>query len=97
MKFTQEQIEKYKKEYGSIFEYKSDDGKSCILKSPTLQVLDACKTISGGSSIKFDDALLQNCWVDGDIELKTEDKYKLGLFEWLGGIIQKVDGELKEL
>ncbi|MDR2557040.1 MAG: hypothetical protein LBC49_04925 [Bacteroidales bacterium] len=97
MEFTKEQIEKYKRQYGSVFMYTSKDGKSCILRAPDLQILDACRTISGGSSIRFDIALVDNCWIDGDIELKTIDKYKMGLFDWLGGIIQKIDGELKEL
>jgi hypothetical protein len=97
MEFKKEQINLYKEKYKSIFMYTANDGKSCILRSPDLQILDACRTISGGSSIRFDIALVDNCWIDGDIELKTIDKYMMGLFDWLGGIIQKIDGELKEL
>lgn len=97
MNFTKAKIAEYKKEYGSVFRYTAKDGKSCLLRSPDLTILDACRTISGGSSVKFDIALLDNCWIDGDEELKTVDKYKMGLFDWLGGIIQKVDGELEEL
>lgn len=96
-KWTKEQIEQYKKQYGSIFKYTSDDGKQCLLKSPDLVTLDACRTISEGSSIKFDKALVDNCWIDGDQEMKTEDKYLMGLFDWLGAIITKVDGQLDEL
>lgn len=94
---TKEQIEQWKLQYGSIFRYKSEDGKVCYLKTPTLTIIDACKTIAGGSSIKFDIALVDNCWIEGDDELKTQDKYRMGLFDWLGGIIKKVDGELEEL
>lgn len=97
MKFTKAQIEEFKKKYGSVFQYTTKDGKSCLLRSPDLNILDACRTISGGSSIKFDEALLSNCWIAGDEELKTVDKYKIGLFDWLGGIIQKIEGELEEL
>lgn len=97
MEFTDAQIKQYKEKYGAIYRYKTQDGKSCLLRSPDLEILDACRTISGGSSIKFDKALLDNCWIDGDTELKTVDKYKIGLFDWLGGIIQKVEGELEEL
>ena len=97
MDFTKEQIDAYKQQYGTIFRYRSTDGKSCLLKSPDLQTLDACRIISGGSSIKFDIALVENCFIAGDEEFKTNDKYRMGLFEWLGTIIQKVDGELEEL
>jgi hypothetical protein len=97
MDFTKAQIQEYKKQYGGVFKYTAKDSKSCILRSPDLKILDACRTISGGSSIKFDEALLNNCWLAGDEELKTVDKYKIGLFDWLGGIIQKIEGELEEL
>lgn len=97
MDWTKEQIKKYKGEHGTLYRYTADDGKSCLLRSPDLNILDACRTVSGGSSIKFDKALVENCWVDGDEELKTVDKYQMGLFDWLGGIIQKVDGQLEEL
>lgn len=97
MKFTKEQIKKYKNDFGSVYKYTAKDGKSCLLRSPDLNIVDACRTISNGSSIKFDIALVDNCWIEGDLELKTVDKYRMGLFDWLGGIIQKVDGELEEL
>ncbi len=96
-KATAEQIKMWKNQYGNIYKYTTTDGKWCVLKSPDLLTLDACKTISGGSSIKFDIALVDNCWIDGDVELKTIDKYRMGLFDWLGGIIKKVDGQLEEL
>ncbi len=97
MEFTPEQIAAYKAQYGNVFRYTSKDGKCCLLKSPDLQVIDACRVISGGSSIKFDIALVDNCWIAGDEELKTKDAYRIGLFEWLGSIIKRVDGELEEL
>jgi len=89
-------IDVLKAQHGDIFIYLAVDGKGCILKSPNLQILDACRTISAGSSIKFDQALVLNTWVMGDDELK-QDKYQMGLFDWLGGIINKVEGELEKL
>lgn len=97
MKWSDEQIKVFKEKYGNIFKYTTKDGKSCLLRSPNLDILDACRTISGGSSIRFDKALIDNCWIDGDKELKTVDKYQMGLFDWLGAIIDKVDGELEQL
>ena len=41
--------------------------------------------------------LLENCWLDGDKELLKDDKYRMGLFDWLGVIIKKVEGRLEEL
>lgn len=97
MEFTKEQITEFKNKYGDVHHYKAKDGKACLLKSPDLETIDACRTISGGSSIKFDKALVENCWVAGDAEFKTVTRYQLGLFDWLGAIIDKVDGEMEKL
>jgi hypothetical protein len=97
MDFTKQDIDKHKATHGSVYRYRTKDGKSCLLKSPDLEVIDACRTLSAGSSVKFDKALVDNCWIAGDEELRTVSKYQLGLFDWLGGIIEKVDGELEKL
>ncbi len=95
--FSEAQIQQYKKDHGRIFRYRSDDGKEAILKSPSLQTIDACRAISNRSPLKFDQALAENCWVDGDKELLTVDKYRAGLYDWLASIIDKVSGQLEEL
>ncbi|MHB9003518.1 MAG: hypothetical protein ACYC6C_05580 [Coriobacteriia bacterium] len=94
---TKEVIEAWKKKFGAVYKYSTKDGKVCYLKCPDLQILDACRTISGGSSLKFDQALVDNCWLEGDLEFKTVDKYRMGLYDWLGGIVKKIDGQLEEL
>lgn len=97
LKWSDTQIAAFKQQYGNVYVYRSSDGKQCLLSSPGLEVLDACRTLSGGSSIKFDKNLVENCWIDGDSELRTVAKYQIGLFDWLGGIIDKVEGELEQL
>jgi hypothetical protein len=97
MDLTKQQIDAHRAKHGELFRYTTTDGKSCLLKTPDLMTLDACRTIAAGSSIKFDKALIDNCWVDGDVELKTEDKYLMGLFEWTQALIIKVDGTLEKL
>lgn len=94
---SKEVIAAWKKKFDAVYKYTTSDGKCCYMRSPDLQILDACRTISGGSSLKFDMALRDNCWLDGDVELKTVDKYQMGLFDWLGGIVKKIDGQLEEL
>ncbi len=96
-KVTKEQIAIWKKQYGGVYKYTTSDKKECYLKRAGLDILDACRTISGGSSIKFDTALVENCWLAGDEELKTVDAYRMGLYEWIGGLIKKIDGQLEEL
>lgn len=91
------QLPVWKQKYSAVFGYVSEDGKMCVLRAPDLSIIDACRTIAGGSSIKFDIALVDNCWLDGDDCLRKEDKYRMGLFDWLGVIIVKVEGALVEL
>jgi hypothetical protein len=97
MKHEKDKIAQYKKQYDGVYKYVAEDGKSCLLRSPDLKIIDACRTTSGGSSIKFDKAMVENCWLEGDLELKTVDKYQIGLFDWLPGIVKRVDGKLEEL
>ena len=97
MEWTKQQIDAYKAKYGDVFQYTTTDKKSALFRTPDLMTLDACRTVSGGSSIKFDKALVENCWIDGDVELKTEDKYLMGLFDWTAALIVRIDGQLEKL
>lgn len=94
---SQDQIAKWKKEFGSVFEYKTEDNKVGYFRSPNLVILDACKTMTGKSSIKFNTMLTENCWLGGDEAIKKEDQYLLGLFEFLAEIIIVKSGEFKRL
>lgn len=99
MEYTKEQTEGWIKQYGKgyVWIYKTKDGKSCVLRTPDLTIIDACRTISGGRSTWFDIALVENCWLAGDEVFKKDTKYQLGLHDWLGKLIVKVDGQMEEL
>lgn len=97
MEFTEDKIKALKAKHGKLFLYETKDGKSCLLASPTLKIIDACRTIAGGSSIRFNNAIVENCWVDGDEEIRTSDRYLLGLFDELDMIFDIVQGSLREL
>ena len=58
-RYGKAQLDAWKQKYGSIFGYKTEDGKSCVLRCPDLDIIDACRTTSGGSSIRFDKALVE--------------------------------------
>lgn len=97
MEVDERQIAAWKEKFGDVYKYTSADGKVVFMRGPDLTILDACRSVSGGSSIRFDIALVENCWLDGDPEFKTDDAYRMGLFDWLGGIIRKVEGRLEQL
>jgi len=97
MELTEEKIKSLKAQHGKLFVYNTEDGKGCVLKTPSLQVIDACRTVSMGSTIKFNQAIVKNCWVDGDPEIMEQDRYLLGLFDNIDLIFDIVAGSLKEL
>ena len=97
MEFTEEKLKVLKAKHGKLFLYETKDGKSCVLSTPTLKIIDACRTIAGGSNIRFKTAIVENCWVEGDEEIKSTDKYLLGLFDQIDLIFDIVEGSLKEL
>jgi hypothetical protein len=105
MKFTKEQIEAYKKKYGRIWLFTSGD-KSCICKPAgrnELSLATVCATtmIPGKEPVfdsnKFNESILNSCWIDGDEEIKTDDKYFLGIIEQLQVLVEKSSFEVKEL
>lgn len=94
---SQSKIEQWKKTHKNVFRYISKDGKWIFLKSPSLTILDACRTISRGNNLSFDIALKNNCKLESSPEFDTSDEHILGLSGRLGVIIKKVDGQLEEL
>jgi hypothetical protein len=97
---TEIKIKQWKAHYDKVFEYIVKDGEKemrAYLHSPSLQVLDLFEKRYKVSSLEADDAIINNCWIDGDEEIRSIDKYKAGLRDWLGVLIIKVEGELKEL
>ena len=95
MEFKKEQIEQLKQQHGVVFEYKTKDGKKAIFRKPTFVDLEIAS--NAGKTFLFDQKLATECFVAGDKEIVHDDKYMLGLRDWLGVIIDKVDGELGEL
>ncbi|MGH2645630.1 MAG: hypothetical protein ACRDE2_16895, partial [Chitinophagaceae bacterium] len=76
---TNEQIEEWKRKYGKVFLLKVGD-KECHLRMPDRTILGYATKISmdDKNPLKFNEILLENCWLAGDNEIKTNDQYFLG-------------------
>jgi len=73
MKATKEQIAAWKAKHGKVYKMEVD-GKVCYLKKPSRQATSLHMYHLGqGDLMKADEVLLQNCWLDGDEEIQTED------------------------
>jgi hypothetical protein len=95
---TPEQIAEWKAKYGDIFAYETEDGEyACYLKRPSRQVVEQSMMKGQGSGFKIADVILDNCWLGGNPELRSVDKYFTGLQNQIGGIIEVATGELKKL
>ncbi|MCT4614552.1 MAG: hypothetical protein N4A49_06720 [Marinifilaceae bacterium] len=95
-KNMQDKIENWKKKYGDIFMYESD-GKICYLKKPSRKTLGAAAVVGQNDPMKYNEILLNNCWLSGDKELKTDDSYFLGLSAKLSELVEIKEGEIKKL
>ena len=96
--YTKEQLKSWKDKYGEIFEISCDD-KKAILHKPTRKDLSFAMAGSdhAKNSVKFSEILLQQCWVDGDMEFQNEDKYFFSAVPVLGTLSEVKEAEVKKL
>jgi hypothetical protein len=96
-KITKAQIEIWKKEHAAVFRYKTTDGKEGYFKNVTLQMMDAARSQARVDQSAFKIFLLKNTFLAGDNEILADEKYLLGLFDWLDLQLIKVEGTMEEL
>lgn len=96
-KITQEQIDAWKKKHGEIFLISFEDGKAAYLKKPDRKVLSYAMTKMQTNPLAFAETILNQCFIGGDEEVKTDDNYFLGAASQLEGIMEVKTAELKKL
>ena len=96
MKVTKEQIAEWKNKHGQIFCIKVDD-KTCYLKKPGRRALGYASMAGKENPLKFSEALLNDCWLGGDEDIKTDDDLFLAVSQKLGEIIEVKQAELVKL
>lgn len=98
---TPEEIAAWKKKHGNVFEVEATDKEGATyrgyVKSPNRNELSYASTISKSDPMRFNEAILQKCWLDGDEELKTNDELFMGVSQQLDEIIQIADAKIKKL
>jgi hypothetical protein len=93
---TQAQIDEWKAKHGSVF-YVEIEGKKAYLKKPNRTALSAAAVVGKTDPMKYNEILLNNCWLAGDEEIKTNDDLFLGVSAKLSEIIEIKEAELKKL
>lgn len=95
---TQETIEAWKKAHGKITEYTTTDGKRVVFRTPTRAEIAAAESARQESDgITSNEVLCKAMSLGGDIEILTQNKYLLGLGKHIQKMLEKVEGETKEL
>ena len=93
---TPEQIEAWKKKWGDVFCVTVGD-KVAYLKRPSRQALSAAAVVGKNDPMKYNEILLNNCWLAGDEEIKSDDSLFLGVSAKLGELVEIKEAELKKL
>ena len=95
MEITQEKIEGWKKQHGDIYLIEVED-KACVVRKPNRKDLSFAMLLKD-DPIKFNETLLNNLWIEGDAEIKTNDDYFLAASSQLGELLQIKEATLKKL
>lgn len=94
---TTEQIESWKEKYKTVHKLTIED-KTAYLRKPDRRTLSLAMTkISKGDIMGGSEAILENCWLGGDTEIKTDDDLFMGAVGKVGELIQVKEAELEKL
>lgn len=93
---SKEQIADWKKKHGKVWAI-IVDGHICYLKKPDRNALSYASTIGMKDPIKFNEIMLNNCWLGGSEEIKTDDDLFLAAAGKLVELINIKDAELVNL
>ena len=96
MDVTKEQIKQWKAKYKEVFVLRVDD-KVAYLRTPDRATLSYASTLATKDPMKFNEAILTNCWLGGDEESKTDDALFLSASSKLGELIQIKEATLEKL
>lgn len=94
---TQDTIDTWKKKHGEIFLISFEDGKEVYLKKPDRKVLSLAMSKMQSNPLGFAETILNQCFIGGDEEIKTNDNYFFGAAAQLEGLIETKQAELKKL
>lgn len=95
-KTIEQKIVEWKAEYGDVFQV-SVEGHVAYLKKPTRKTLGAAAVVGKADPMKYNEVLLNNCWIEGDEEIKRDDALFLGVSAQLAEIIEIKEAEIKKL
>lgn len=100
MTVTEEQIKQWKAKYGQVSKITvhTDDGdKVCYLKMPGRKVMGYASVAAKENPLKFNEVILNDCWLGGDEEIKTDDCLFLSVSAKISELVELKEAELEKL
>ena len=94
MVFTAEQIQQYKDKYKQVYEITVED-TSCLVRKPNRKALSYVSTQK--DPIRMSEVMLNQIWLEGDEELRTDDELFLAVVQKIDEISQVKEAEVKKL
>lgn len=96
MKATKAQIAEWKKKHGEVFMITVED-KTAYIRKPDRKDLAHATAVGANNPFAFNETILNNCWLGGDEDVKTNDDYFLAVSGQLDKVIEIKDAEIKKL
>ena len=97
VKPTPEDIKGWKAKYKSVHKL-TIEGKTAYLRNPDRRTLSlAMSKIAKSDVMGGSEAILENCWLGGDPEIKTDDDLFMAAVGKVGDLIQVKEAELEKL
>lgn len=93
---SEEQIASWKNQYGDIWAVEAGDG-ICYLKAPTRVVIGAASKFAQTDPLKFNETILNNCWLGGDESIKTDTGKFLAASSVLREMLEVPHASIKKL
>lgn len=86
-----------KKKHGEIFKLEFEDGKEAYLKKPDRKIMSYAMTKMQSNPLGYAEVILNQCFLGGDEEVKTNDDYFFGAAAQLEQMIEAKNAALKKL
>ncbi len=93
---TPEQIEAWKKQYGTVIQVTTDAAIG-YFKKASRATLRAALSFLEKDKIKYGEILVENCFIGGDERFKNDDEHFFSLTELLPLLTESKDAEVKKL
>lgn len=95
-KATEKQIAEWKTANKDVYMI-TVDGRVCYLRRPNRKELSYATVAGKSDPMKFNEVILNQCWLGGDEEIKTDDSLFMGVATQLATLVEVKEAEIKKL